>query len=224
MSSEVSTETENTPSWFFDEGVPGQGPIPEFFNPKYKTLAEQAKAYNELERRLGATSGAPNEYDFTGLGVDPNNPHIKDLANYAQENRINQEAFTHLVKGMEGYTQSMLPPGIDAQKELEKLGPNGEKRLQDLDQWLINNFGQKTRDAIDVLATTAEAIEALDEIRQRAYKGVSQPPHGGAMNAAIVPLTEKDVRAELTQNLARYNSDPTYRNEIAEKFRRVVKD
>ena len=52
------------PSWYLMEGIPGQGDRPDFLEPKYKTMAEQAKAYKELQKALGATNGAPDDYDF----------------------------------------------------------------------------------------------------------------------------------------------------------------
>ena len=55
-SSEVSTETTTTeeaekPEWFLSE--------------KYKTVEDQAAAYPELAKKIGAMTGAPEEYEVS---------------------------------------------------------------------------------------------------------------------------------------------------------------
>ena len=61
---EATTETtESTESvsegWMMSEDVKGEGDAPEWFkSSKYKTVADQAKAYAGLESKLGAFTGA----------------------------------------------------------------------------------------------------------------------------------------------------------------------
>jgi len=56
-----STEVQSTFSW--SEGVNGEGEAPEYFKAdKYKSVADQAKAYTELEKRFGGFTGAPEAY------------------------------------------------------------------------------------------------------------------------------------------------------------------
>lgn len=58
-----NTESQVTePKFLFADGVEGTGETPEWFKSnKYKTVADQAKAYTELESRFGAFSGAPKD-------------------------------------------------------------------------------------------------------------------------------------------------------------------
>ena len=63
-----STETTEQPSWYFtapsddNEGVPGNGELPSWFKvDKYKSVDEQAKAYNELATRFGGFEAAPKD-------------------------------------------------------------------------------------------------------------------------------------------------------------------
>ena len=61
---EEATETTETPTegWFLNEEVKGEGDVPEWFKAdKYKSVAEQAKAYAGLESKLGAFTGAPKD-------------------------------------------------------------------------------------------------------------------------------------------------------------------
>lgn len=48
--------------YFLTEGIKGAGDTPEWFKAdKYKSIADQAKAYTELEKRFGGFKGAPKD-------------------------------------------------------------------------------------------------------------------------------------------------------------------
>ena len=48
--------------YFLTEGIKGTGDTPEWFKAdKYKSIADQAKAYTELEKRFGGFKGAPKD-------------------------------------------------------------------------------------------------------------------------------------------------------------------
>ena len=50
----ATTNNEPESSWLWGENVPGTGDAPEWFNSaKYKSIADQAKAYPELEKKFG---------------------------------------------------------------------------------------------------------------------------------------------------------------------------
>src|SRR5205809_15380 len=81
---------------YLAEGIPGQGSRPDYLDDKFSNLAEQAKAYKEVRKALGAQTGAPESYDFGEYKdiLDLNNDHLKDYLNYARENRLSQDAFS----------------------------------------------------------------------------------------------------------------------------------
>jgi len=76
-----ATETTEAPaSWMWGDDITGTGEKPEWFkDSKYKSVSEQAKAYTELEKRLGGFVGAPKEgYQLNEeLGVNSDDPSIK---------------------------------------------------------------------------------------------------------------------------------------------------
>ena len=48
--------------FFLSEGIKGVGDLPEWYKAdKYKSVAEQAKAYTELEKKFGGFTGAPKD-------------------------------------------------------------------------------------------------------------------------------------------------------------------
>ena len=77
MEEEVNIEVPSQPSWFLDEGIPGIGERPQWLNEKFKTAADLAKSYNELEKKF---SQAPEEYDLSkSKFLDGDYEPIQDL-------------------------------------------------------------------------------------------------------------------------------------------------
>ena len=51
--------------WNWHDDLPGTGDRPEWFRgDKYANVAEQAKAYTELEGKFGSFTGSPEEYEI----------------------------------------------------------------------------------------------------------------------------------------------------------------
>src|SRR5690349_17470972 len=54
-----------TGDWYYSDGIKGDGAKPDWFKgDKYKTVTDQAKAYTDIEKKLGAFKGAPEKYDL----------------------------------------------------------------------------------------------------------------------------------------------------------------
>lgn len=208
-------------SWLWSEGVPGTGSKPEWLNSKYKSVAEQAKSQLELEKMLGSTTGAPDEYDLGELkeAIDLTNPHIMDLMSKAKSKRVNNETFKEFAEAFVNYTKK---DAVDFSKEIEKLGPDGGRIVDTVRVWAENNLSQDSLDTIGKIGMSAEAIKLLDELRQFQYHSSSQPPSGSDLPSGFVVLTVAEIEAEMQSNWKRYNDDPVYRKQITKKFEQAV--
>ncbi len=219
----VDRATDHVPDadWFWAEGVPGTGPKPEFLQANFKNLSEQAKAYPELRKTLGAQKGAPEEYEFGELGpsIDRDNPVIKDFLIYAKENRLSQDAFSKTMKTYVDYEQSKRP---DPNAEIEKVGPDGAQKVTTIQNWVKNNLSKDAASALDNLPVTAPDIKMLDELRQLHAKTLSKVPVGENPAADFKPLTKQEIENEMYQNRQRYMEDPDYRAQITAKFQQAL--
>ena len=212
---------ETTPEWYIDEKTPGTGPRPDYLETKYKSMADQAKAYKELQKTLGATSGAPEEYTFDGFQdvIDITNPHLQEFVSYAKQNRVSQDAFNKTLDTFVNYQKSFAP-NID--EEVAKLGPDGARKIDTVRRWAESNLSENSLKTIGKIGTTAEVIEFLDEMRQNQFHNSTQIPGQTSMSGDFIKLSVADVEAEMQQNYKRYNEDPRYRAEIAKKFEQAV--
>lgn len=219
---EVPEKTEDA-AWYLMDGVPGTGERPDYLEPKYKTLAEQAKAYKEARKALGALSGAPENYtleEYKEL-INPENAHIKDFMGYAKTNRFSQDAVNEIMKTFVGYQKSFTP-NLDEEKA--KLGPDADKRLDVINQWASNHFSEKSMETLGKISTHAEVVELMDELRNIHMNSSSKAPTHVDTEASYKPMTRDTVRNEMMANYPKYLADANYRAEITRKFSQVIEE
>ncbi len=96
-------EGTETPSWYWDANTPGQGDRPEFLPEKYKSVADVAKAYKELESRLGT---APKEYDFSKgeSWIESDYEPFQQMAEFAKSKHVPQDVMDKMLETVQsGY-------------------------------------------------------------------------------------------------------------------------
>lgn len=202
----VVTDT-GVPNWFIDEGIPGVGVRPDWLPTKFKSTADLAKSYNELEKRVGT---APEEYDLSkSKFIDPDYAPIQDFMAFAKDKRVPQEVMDKMVDAIDKYMGEFTP---DAAEEMKLFGDNANERLTTLDNWAKANLSDGAVNALMNSLKSADAIKALEEIRGKMMNSSTLIPagnDGGVNNTA----TLKDLQDEMGKNLQKYTEDPVYRRE-----------
>src|SRR6185437_5786159 len=107
-----STGAENTgtasagnSAWLYADGVPGSGEKPDFFkSDKYTSVAEQARAYTELEKKFGGFSGAPEKYELTleediknSIELNAEDPLLKTFSDIAKSANMTQDTYNKIM-------------------------------------------------------------------------------------------------------------------------------
>lgn len=214
---ESGTEGGESPSWYWDENTPGHGERPQFLPEKYKSVADVAKAYKELESRLGT---APKEYDFSkGQGwIEPEYEPFQQMAEFAKSKHVPQEVMDKFLDTVGLYLDEFR---TDINEEKSKLGENATQRLQTLNNWAKSNLSEKAFSALTAGMRTAEQIEALEEIRNKMLNNNTIVP-GGNANVTSGGMTIEEYRSELNANYTKYKTDPAYRKEMERKLESIV--
>jgi len=206
-----------SPSWYWDENTPGTGERPSFLPEKYKTVADVAKAQRELESRLGT---APNEYDFSqgASWVEPDYEPFIEMAEFAKSKHVPQEVMDKFLGTVGLYLDEFK---TDINEEKAKLGENASERLQILNNWAKSNLSEKAFQSLSAGMRTADAIEALEEIRNKMLSTNTIIPNG---NAAVTQagMTLEEYRSELNTNFSKYKTDPYYRKEMERKLETIM--
>jgi hypothetical protein len=208
MTDEIIVPAEQQASWFIDEGVPGTGDRPTWLNEKFKSAADLAKSYHELEKKVGT---APEEYDISrSKFLDQDYEPIQDFLKLAKEKRVPKEVVDKMVDSLDKYMDEFT---IDYSEEAKKLGDNAKERLKTLDNWAEANLTKESYEALTSNLKSADAIKALEELRGKMMSGNPVVPNGNDSSSSNV-ATLDDIRSELSNNLQKYKTDPKYQADI----------
>lgn len=209
------------PEWYFDEKIPGVGTKPDWLEDKFANMAEQAKAYKEARKAIAQQEPVPDSYDLNEFKetVDVSNPHLQDFLSFAKESKLGQGQVSKVLKTLVDYEQSYLP---DENKELEKLGPDGQKKRNILDQWAKNNLSKEAHEVYAGIPKTVEVMKFMEEIRDKQLRASSNSPQSMQHADSLRPPTEKEVRQEMANNYKRYTEDAVYRSEIQRKLAQAL--
>lgn len=178
--------------YFLAEGIKGTGETPEWYKAdKYQSVAEQAKAYTELEKKFGGFKGAPKDGYVSPEGVDQDDALLAELTEFAKDTNMSQEAYGRAWELLTAQEQAVEE--VSTEMEMQKLGENATQRLKTVEGFLKNNLDSDTYTAAQELVTTAESVELIEMI-VKATMPTKLPIEGGEHPQG---LTWQDVEAEM---------------------------
>jgi hypothetical protein len=219
MNEEVTNPTVDTPpSWLIEDGRPGIGDRPDWLNDKFNSVADLAKSYQELEKKFGMV---PEEYDISkSKFLDSQYEPIQDFLKLAKEKRVPKEVVDKMVDSLDKYMDEF---STDFVEEAKKLGPNAKDRLTTLDNWAKANLSKESYEALTANVKSANGIKALEELRGKMMSNNPTIPNGNDAQTTNVQSLD-DIRTELSNNLAKYKSDPKYQADIRARLEMASKN
>lgn len=178
--------------YFLAEGIKGAGETPEWYkSDKYQSVAEQAKAYTELEKKFGGFKGAPKDGYTAPEGIESDDALLSELTEFAKDTNMSDEAFGRAWELLSAQEQAVEE--VSQEIEMQKLGDNATQRLKTVEGFLKNNLDADTYSAAQELVTTADNV-ALIEMIVKATMPSKLPIEGGEHPQG---LTWSDVEAEM---------------------------
>jgi len=180
VESEINTESTGDPIFETDEKVEGE----ELLLGKYKTPDDLAKAYKELESKLGGkeddlrsklmeeikeeafkdrpeSSGDYILPDTIDSETSVDNELLQWWSEHAFENGYGQEEFN---KGIEMYMSAVGNSGPNLDDEAAKLGENSSDRINSVNMFANKFFPKEAFPAIERMCETHEGVLALEHI------------------------------------------------------------
>ncbi len=164
---------------------------PEWLPEKFKTPEDLAKAYKELESKLGAKDedirnsiieeiqkeafadrpDSAGDYQMPE-SIDPDSAVDNELlqwwAEHSFENGFSQEEFE---KGIEMYAQAIIGSEPDLEAEAAKLGDNANARIEAASAFANKFFPEEALPAIERMCESHEGIIALEAIQEAMKDG-----------------------------------------------------
>lgn len=209
---------------------------PEWLPEKYKTGEDLAKAYKELETKLGtkdadlrqkiieelqteAYSDRPEsagDYqlpDIVDESMAVDNELLQWWAEHSFENGYSQEEFQ---KGIEMYASAIMGTQPDLESEAKRLGDNANDRITAASAFANKFFPQDALPAIERMCESAEGIIALeaimDALKDGSFSTDSAP--AGRLDEGKLQEMMRDERYWKTR-------DPHFIKEVSEGFKRL---
>ena len=209
-----------------DAETPGEEKgIPEWFKQdKYKTVEDQAKAYSELEKKMGSLKGAP-EGDYSvpvieGLdeGVTDNNPMVEYFKEAAREADMGQESFEKFVGGYLALEQQAF--SYSRERERAALGDHANSRLSDLGDWGQANLTPEQWEIFKGVASTAVGVELMESMIGKTREArLARDPDA---QAAGINNTAEELRlmryAKTDNGDLRMAVDPEYKKQVDKAY------
>jgi len=211
--------TERTePSWWWDDNTPGNGDRPEYLPEKFKRVSDIAKAYKELEQRIGS---APSEYDLSKgeSWIEPDYEPFMEMAEYAKSRHVPQDVMDKMLESVGKYLDEFK---TDPMVEIEKLGGDAKDRLKKLNNWARSNLSEQTFAVLSAHMKTADAIQALEEIRGKMMSSETRIPSNNESSTES-SYNMDDWRSELNSNLDKYKTDKKFRDDMQRKLEMIKK-
>ena len=178
--------------YFLSDGIKGTGDAPEWYKgDKYKSVAEQAKAYTELEKKFGGFTGAPKDGYAGPEGIESDDALLQELTEFATKTNMSQEAFGEAWELLTA--QSEAVEAVSQEQEIAALGSNAEERIKNVEGYLKNNLDADDYETVRDLVTDAKSIQLI-EYMVRATAPTKLPIDGGQHPTG---MTWSDIEAEM---------------------------
>lgn len=210
-------EGQESVNWWIDDGIPGQGDRPDWLPAKFKSVKDLGNSYKHLEQRFGEV---PKSYSFEAAmdWADPDYEPFEEMAQFAKENHVSQRVMDKFLGTVGKYLNEFKP---DYEAERAKLGENAIERLTTLDNWAKTNLSEKSYMALFDNLKSAEAVEAIEEIRTKMLGNKTTIP-GFSPEHSSESMTVDAVKNEMSMNYDKYKNDPAYRKYITDKLNFVM--
>lgn len=208
----------NEPDWFLDDSTPGSGTRPEWLPPKYKKVSDLAKAYTEAEKRLGAFTGAPEEYNLGDLELDESQLIIQEMKAVGKELHMSEEGLKKFIGRLAVATETESEANL--QDQVKKLGKDGERILKEYDNWTKNYFKPEESERIKEWVRTADDLTLFNKLMSNT--NMSAVPTSQSMALANGHESVADLRKEMTTNIAKYENDKNYRDNLSKRLSQAV--
>ena len=178
--------------YFLSDGIKGVGDTPEWYKAdKYKSVAEQAKAYTELEKKFGGFTGAPKDGYSVVEGVEQDDSLWQELVSFGERTNMSQAALNDAWEILTAQEQAVEE--VSMEMELQKLGDNAVERVKVVEQYMKNNLDSDTYERVRYGVNSAESIELVEALIK------ATAPAKLPIDGHIEPggITWEDIEAEM---------------------------
>jgi hypothetical protein len=207
-------------AWYYDDNTPGTGERPEWLQSKFKSVADAAKSFNELEKKFGGFKGAPEAYDTSipelpDFKFEEGDPMLAEFLDLAKKSNASQDFVT---KALSHYVNAQNFYAPDPQAELEKIGLNARAEIAQLSEWAGQRLDKNEYEVFKSMVTTADSFKVLQKLR-RASTSTPEVAIETSRGQQSNQVSERQLLEMIGDE--RFNKDPLFRAEVEAKAQKV---
>tara|TARA_A100000164_G_scaffold162467_1_gene144059 strand:+ start:473 stop:1219 length:747 start_codon:yes stop_codon:yes gene_type:complete len=209
--------------YFLSEGVKGNGEVPDWYqNSRYTSVSEQARAYNELEKKFGGFTGAPKDGYQMPEGVPEDDLLFNNLKTFASEANMNQEYFNSAWELLTANEKAFQE--VSKEQEMAALGPEAGKRVESLTRFARANMTPEQYDGFSNLVSSANSV-AVAEFMIKTLAPKKLPIDGGVNESGITKQEVLDAMQKKHESGQLLRAvDPEYDRKVMQMWEQVVGD
>ena len=216
---EVTTDVAESPEWLQSKYLT-DGKSQE------ESIAEQAKAYNELSGKFGSFTGSPEAYEVTlseelteaGFEINADDPLVESAMQFAKDSNMSQEGFNGMV---ELYAMQQLAEAKADQEyregQLKALGANADSRVKNVNEWVHKNLDPELVGGLEQTLTTAESVKAIEKLISMTKGGSVDVDNSTPASYASMEEVQKMQFEKDSNGNRRINTDPAFKKQYQEK-------
>lgn len=211
---------------------------PDWLPEKFKSPEDMAKAYSQLESKMGSNEENTDTEEYSGSET-PNqvNELLDDRGldfdvfqqEYAELGGLTEDAYEALEKA--GFPPEMVDSWIEGQNAVaEKMTTEiksvvgGEAEYDTLMEWASQNLPEQDIDAYNATmeSQNPDMIRLAVQGLNARYRSEGEPNlvQGGTGQATTGGSFESTAELTAAMNDPRYDKDPAYRQQVANKLRK----
>lgn len=214
----VSEAVQEQKEWFWTENMKGDGQKPDFLLDKYQSVADQAKGYRDLEKKLGAFKGAPEDYNLEHLGIDEDQYMAKAIKDIGKELNMSQEGMDKFVSKL--MTAQEIEQTTTLEDEVAKLGDEGIQVMNQYKYFKDNHLKPEEAEVVQNWIRTADDLKIFAAMTKGIYSKRMPTENDQHLHSHQDSLEAIDK--EMSKNLQRYNTDETYRKELRARRKWII--
>lgn len=192
-----------------------------------ESLAEQARAYNELQKRFGSFKGAPDEYKITlddnlaemGLTLETDDPIVMAAMEWAKKSNLDQEGFNGLINIMAQQEVARIEAENQMQLDaIKSMGENGAQLIRNLDLWGKSHLSPDEYKGFIQAGQSPESIRALAKLVSMTRNAPVNPSNTKPAESISESELNEMRSAVDARGQRRIAVDPVYRAEYEKKM------
>lgn len=205
METEATQTTETTPSATTEsttvtENGEATEQVTTYMNGKYNSVSELEKGYENLHKKFGSFSGAPEEYSIAeGVEYNSEHPLLAQIQAFGKENSLSNEGYNSLVNVLlENEKANVAEQEEQVKQVMKDLGPNANERIQNIDDFINAN------------------MEADDNMKGL-LDSAKEQPGGVELIEAFISMTKKTTPAseQVAAPIKTYNKEELHKMQFA---------